>query len=462
VLKVKLTLMFMLLASFIFFLGCIMRYIIRRRQLEFQVEEVHPHAILLHAADESPLSKNRSNSLKDEGEKDDVHSKHQIKDVRGDANEEGHPRQKGCCGCVRSLSRWTLLFLSHPMVTWRVLRGIPAFVDFKQRYIHSQLILLSIFYLRISTLFFKAFKCEMASDSSEDHSSTAVVTSSLYLTEDLQVGGKKTQSQVVTLMSILSLSRVCTCGCVFLFQTRCYEGDHLQTVAGASILLLVYTLGFPFFCFVLLMRSFTDHHTTGILGWLRRKVPILRGTGRPQLRKLIVQEPSPDVPPASPSGHRVHPAGSFSLNSPLSSTDVTTAWNADDPSKLKVPGAFAPSGGPRATGWAIDTSHWEVAFPLSSSATTSRPGGLQATSSIREPLNLPGGSSSPSTNVSCGTSVPALVEAQDSIAGRISAASSLYDTTPASPLPVEPTKEQLQTEREAEYGECSAVMSVTR
>jgi hypothetical protein len=38
-----------------------------------------------------------------------------------------------------------------------------------------------------------------------------------------------------------------------------------------------YTLGFPLFVFVLLMRSFATEETAGVLGWLRANVHMLRG-----------------------------------------------------------------------------------------------------------------------------------------------------------------------------------------
>jgi hypothetical protein len=61
-----------------------------------------------------------------------------------------------------------------------------ALLDFKQRLSHASLILLSIFYLRISTLMFNAFLCSRAPDPLTSTASNAVVSYSLYLTEDLQ------------------------------------------------------------------------------------------------------------------------------------------------------------------------------------------------------------------------------------------------------------------------------------
>jgi hypothetical protein len=121
---------------------------------------------------------------------------------------------------------------------------IAALVDFMQRLVHSQLILLSIFYLRLSILFFKVFPCSLMPDPTAPLDSTAAQTESLILDAD--------------------------------GQTRCYTGEHAGAVAGVVILLCVYTIGLPLGCFTLLMRAFTDEHTTGTLGWLRQRVGCFR------------------------------------------------------------------------------------------------------------------------------------------------------------------------------------------
>jgi hypothetical protein len=56
-------------------------------------------------------------------------------------------------------------------------------------------------------------------------------------------------------------------------------------VTGASIVLVSYTAGFPLLCFILLARAFNDQGTQGVLGWLRRKFPILHGHKQHHLQR---------------------------------------------------------------------------------------------------------------------------------------------------------------------------------
>ncbi len=112
-----------------------------------------------------------------------------------------------------------------------------VWLDFKHRLCHALLILLSIFYLRLTTLLFKALLCDRMPDPTAPTDSEAAVTKSLYLRED--------------------------------GQTACWTGSHNSTAAGAIILLVLYSCGFPLFCFVLLTRAFTDETSTGVMGWLR-------------------------------------------------------------------------------------------------------------------------------------------------------------------------------------------------
>lgn len=103
----------------------------------------------------------------------------------------------------------------------------------------------AIFFLRLNILNFKAFMCAMAPDPLVSLASDAPATQSLFLIEDM--------------------------------QTRCYESTHLVTVVFVILLLLCYTIGFPLFCFVVLMRSFANARTSGVLGWLRARFTILQG-----------------------------------------------------------------------------------------------------------------------------------------------------------------------------------------
>jgi hypothetical protein len=118
-------------------------------------------------------------------------------------------------------------------------------------------------------------------------------------------------------------------------QTKCYVGDHLVVACFSALLLIFYTLGFPFFCFTLLMRAFADQHSQrGALGWLRTNVPFLRGRLPPRLRSSIIadkrrskltlmeDDSAANEPPLSPSRQvwmREH------ASDPLSSCQVRPA-----------------------------------------------------------------------------------------------------------------------------------------
>jgi hypothetical protein len=223
-------------------------------------------------------------------------------------------------------------------------------------------------------------------------------------------------------------------------------------VAGACILLLVYTVGFPCFCFVLLMRAFSEHHSKGVLGWLRRKVPILRGRKKRRLHSLVVQQVPDTLASPHPRGSPRVQDSSVLLTSPVSSNAISTAWSADTSRPVK--GAFAPSG-QRATGWAIDAAHWELnnTVPMSPSAAAHVRSPSAEASDAAVPSSSAGGkhvTTIASTSAAVASSSTALNESKDS------AAPSLYGSILAAAPDVEPTAAQLQAEREAEYGESEA------
>ena len=111
-----------------------------------------------------------------------------------------------------------------PMEEGQARSMVGAWRDATQRLQHATLILLSIFYLRLAILEMQAFQCAMYPDPLTSSASDAIVTSSLYLTSDL--------------------------------QSLCYKGRHLTVAIVASILLPLYTAFFPLWCYVLLMRAF--------------------------------------------------------------------------------------------------------------------------------------------------------------------------------------------------------------
>jgi hypothetical protein len=90
--------------------------------------------------------------------------------------------------------------------------------DFHRRLLHSLLILLSIYYLKLTTLCVRGLVCSTQPDPAPLDGSTASTSSSLYLVVDSSI--------------------------------RCYESYHAATVAFIFIFFLVYVIGFPVFCFV--------------------------------------------------------------------------------------------------------------------------------------------------------------------------------------------------------------------
>jgi hypothetical protein len=119
------------------------------------------------------------------------------------------------------------------------------------------LILFSILYLRMCTLQLQALQCVEAPDPLNSLASDAEETFSLYLSEDL--------------------------------QTKCFQGEHLRTVIIVLVLMLVYTLGFPLFCLLLLSRAFASEYSTGAIGLLWHHVKWMRGDVEEELQKFNQQ-----------------------------------------------------------------------------------------------------------------------------------------------------------------------------
>jgi hypothetical protein len=117
-----------------------------------------------------------------------------------------------------------------------------------------------------------------------------------------------------------------TCDTGFLYvrdQTLCYQGTHLATVVGACILLVFYTVGFPLYCFRLLMVAFPEQGTTGFLGCLRKQFRSLRGKRKRKVKVLAAKAiAAPVVSPsiASRGGSTVAPT------SVLSSGGLSVGW----------------------------------------------------------------------------------------------------------------------------------------
>jgi len=241
--KLRLTLLFTLCTAVLFLAGCLLRFIVHRRR-RTAVQDA-PHR--LEPQDEQQVC--RRSSMKED--------------------EELSQREGSRSGSMR-LAAGTKASDDSAGAASNVslpLPPLPALLEFRYRCVHAMLILLALFYLRLSILCFKAFRCVAAEDALEDpdaaaDDSTAQPNTSLVLAEDM--------------------------------QTLCYTGAHLSAAVGASLLLLLYSAGFPILIFVLLMRAFGEHqHAHGVLGWMRRNCVCLRTAKEKRaLSSLRVEQPA--------------------------------------------------------------------------------------------------------------------------------------------------------------------------
>lgn len=106
---------------------------------------------------------------------------------------------------------------------------IPPKVDFLRRLLHSLLILMSLYYFKLTTLCIRGVVCEYAPDPSPLDGSYTVLTSSLYLSVDTSI--------------------------------KCYSTNHLLTVCFIFFFFLFYSIGFPCFCFVVSRTRRTGPHS---------------------------------------------------------------------------------------------------------------------------------------------------------------------------------------------------------
>jgi hypothetical protein len=219
--KVQFTLLLMLLAAILFFLACILRLC---RRIRASIEDNDDNGI---GANENP-----DHHLLDEDAAAQLTTGH----GGHHSNHSIHTHQKHVFAGVFST---------------------PAFLDFRQRCVHAFLILLSVFYLRVSTLMMKAFVCELVPNPQAATDSKAILTESYYLSEDE--------------------------------QTKCYTDAHLSLCVGAGILLGIYTIGFPLFIFRILMPAFTDDTTGGLLGAIRTRFSCLRGKKKVSLQAVLAR-----------------------------------------------------------------------------------------------------------------------------------------------------------------------------
>jgi hypothetical protein len=94
---------------------------------------------------------------------------------------------------------------------------------FRARAVQSVLVVLSLFYLRITVLVLGSFSCTRQSDGAVMTGPSHMGSSSLLLDAD--------------------------------GQTVCHSGEHRSLVAGAAVLLLVYVAGYPMLSLALLLKG---------------------------------------------------------------------------------------------------------------------------------------------------------------------------------------------------------------
>jgi hypothetical protein len=236
--KLQFTLLLMTLSALLFTLACMVRLCLRARAVTRTVVAVKDDEM--------------DHELDDLTNDDEDFAAGTAVDHE-DGQVEGHPASSARVlpkSKRRASNLWKGLTPHQRRVMERSAHLSMVWLDFKHRLCHALLILLSIFYLRLTTLLFQALLCDRMPDPTAATDSEAIVTQSLYLRED--------------------------------GQTACWTGAHNATAAGAIILLLLYSVGYPLFCFVLLTRAFANESSTGVMGWLRTHFSWLRGSRRPR------------------------------------------------------------------------------------------------------------------------------------------------------------------------------------
>jgi hypothetical protein len=248
--KLQLTLALMAFSALLFTLACLVRLCLRARtatrsvvptddELDHELDEI---------AHEDPLA-----------DTDDVPQIEGRPAVKRLQSQRAHRRS----------TLWKGLSPYQRRVMERSAQLSAVWLDFKHRLCHSLLILLSIFYLRVTTLLFEALVCDRMPNPTAPADSDATVTESLFLRED--------------------------------GQTACWTGEHVSVATGSIILLILYSTGFPLFCFVLLTRAFTHENSTGLIGWLRRRVSWLRDSRHHSAARAAMQQSDATARPSSPS-----------------------------------------------------------------------------------------------------------------------------------------------------------------
>jgi len=294
--KFQYTLVFMLLSCILLLLGCCLRFCLRVRRANRARNRVGPEGAYAPGGEGGKAGKKVDSDSEDE----DAHALDEEDDDEEPSKSSLHKAERAALE-AEGIGR-----VARTRAMVRLVMKTAPWTDFKQRVQNSLLILLTIFYLRLTTLMWKAFQCASAPDPLSSTASDAEVTYSLMLMEDM--------------------------------QTVCYTGAHLATVVGVIILLIVYTIGLPVAFFILLTRAFATEHTGGVVGYLRKRFSLLRNTKKRRVRRQSMwavargsqmgqptgqptSMPSPSLASASLAPTAVSPLAS-PLASPLSPTHV--------------------------------------------------------------------------------------------------------------------------------------------
>jgi hypothetical protein len=250
--KFYVTLLLMLMAAILFLLACLVRFCVRAYRDEL------PEATVAENSAPSCKQSTETEGLQRNAQDDSTYPSHPLSLPDPNSSDQQPPGVQTASAAMTTTDQATAAQLtastkrtSHrrrASLAERVAHArssrSPHWIDFTERLRHAMLILLCIFFLRICILEFKTFRCESLPVPPTEISSNAQQTDASYLSED--------------------------------GITRCLSAEHIGLIVAAVILLIGFTLGYPLFVFVLLTRTFADDSTQGIVGWLRRRVKLLR------------------------------------------------------------------------------------------------------------------------------------------------------------------------------------------
>jgi len=250
--KFYVTLLLMLMAAVLFFLACLVRFCVRAYRDEL------PEATVAEDSASACKQSTETEGMRTNAQEDSAHLLHPLPLPDSNPSDQQSPGVQTGAAAMPTADQAAATQLtastkrmSHrrrASLVERVARArssrSPHWIDFHERIRHAMLILLCIFFLRCCILEFSTFRCETLPVPPTEISSNAQQTEASYLSED--------------------------------GITRCLSAEHIGLIVAAVILLVGFTLGYPLFVFVLLTRTFADDSTQGIVGWLRRRVKLLR------------------------------------------------------------------------------------------------------------------------------------------------------------------------------------------